>query len=112
MSSKVFRTASSSVVVLKDGRLLEVRRGADTGSKLTDRRTWENQSAWLSAIGEPLVPEKPVHEDYKFMISLKESYPKSYGQLFIDHTNKNRLVKYKMILENAQRILNFLQVLH
>jgi hypothetical protein len=109
MSSKVFRTASSSVVALKDGRLLEVRRGTDTGSKLTDRRTWENQNAWLGIIGEPLVPEKPVHEDYKFMISLvKDRFPKSYGQLFIKHTNKNRLVQYEKDIKKCQKNIAFL----
>jgi hypothetical protein len=53
--STILRTASSSVVPLKAGGFLEVRRGDLRGAKLAEKRTWASQEEWLAAIGEPLL---------------------------------------------------------
>jgi hypothetical protein len=52
MPSYILRTASSSVVPLKVGGFLEVRRGDLRGAKITDKRIWATQEEWLAEIGE------------------------------------------------------------
>jgi hypothetical protein len=50
-TGSLLRIPGSTVVVLKSGALLEVRRGDLKGSALKDKRTWETRDAWLSAVG-------------------------------------------------------------
>lgn len=55
MPSDIYRTASSSVVAMKDGRFLEIRRGDLRGAKINDKQSWATIDAWISAVGEPLL---------------------------------------------------------
>jgi hypothetical protein len=41
---------ASTVVPLKDGRLLEVRRGPLTGKAIPDRRTWASEEEWRATL--------------------------------------------------------------
>lgn len=74
MPSTIFRTASSSVVLLADNKCLEVRKGDLKGAAITDRRTWDSKDAWLSDLGEAEIPETPLSEDMKLMASLTRIY--------------------------------------
>jgi hypothetical protein len=56
MPATLFRTASSTVAQMRNGQLLEVRRGELRGAAIMDKRVWDTQEAWLDAIGEPLLP--------------------------------------------------------
>ncbi len=52
MPSHILRTTSSSIVPLKTGGFLEVRRGTLRGSQIPDKRWWATQKEWLTEIGE------------------------------------------------------------
>jgi hypothetical protein len=60
MSSKTYRTASSSVVPLKAGGFLEVRRGDLRGEKITDKHRWATMTDWLAEVGEPLITSSVI----------------------------------------------------
>jgi hypothetical protein len=60
MSSKIYRTASSSVVPLKAGGFLEVRRADLRGTKIADKKTWVTMTDWLAEVGEPLVSSSVI----------------------------------------------------
>lgn len=49
-----YKTAElqSTVVICKDGRALEVRRGPLTGAAIPDRCTWPSKEAWLAWLPE------------------------------------------------------------
>jgi hypothetical protein len=46
----------SSVIRLKDGRVMEVRRNQLTGSAIPDRQFWGNAEAWRASLPSPNAP--------------------------------------------------------
>jgi hypothetical protein len=48
----VLRVPGSTVVVIKSGELLELRRGDVSWASLTDRRVFSNTEEWLNAVGQ------------------------------------------------------------
>ena len=110
MPSSLFRTASSTVVLLNDDSVLEVRRGDLRGSAIPDRRTWTSKDAWLATVGEPLIEPAPVSEDLKLMASLARKY--GAGMIKTQPNNaKEELAKAHKNLEKAQAALAFLRSL-
>jgi hypothetical protein len=82
-ASTILRTATSSVVPLKSGGFLEVRRGNLRGSQLHDKRHWATQEEWLAAVGEPLrLQEGPV-------LTPDQEFVKSHGELTGSMTKYN-----------------------
>lgn len=110
MPSSLFRTASSTVVLLNDDSVLEVRRGDLRGSAIPDRRTWTSKDAWLVGIGEQVIEPAPVSEDLKLMASLARKYG---AGMIKTHPNdaKKELAKARQNLEKAQAALTFLSSL-
>ena len=80
MPSTLYRTASSTVVLLKDDTLLEVRRGDVRGPQISDPRTWESQEAWLTAVGEPLISAPPLSADSKLVEGFYRKYRNWAGE--------------------------------
>lgn len=70
----LLRTKSSSVVVLKDDSVMEIRRVDAAGAALAGHRTWKSQTLWLAEVGEPLLPDSDLSDDMKLMISLARRY--------------------------------------
>lgn len=110
MPSKVFRTVSSTVVQLKNGALLEVRRGDERGSKFPDPRTWESQEAWLTAVGEPLIPEAPLGADIELVAKLSRKYRHYKGESGLFMTDGNTPEQKKLVsdLRKVSHILTYL----
>ncbi len=107
MPSTLFRTASSTVVLLNNDSVLEVRRGDLRGSAIPDRRTWTSKDAWLAEIGEPVIEPAPVSEDLKLMASLARKYG---AGMIKTHPNdaKIALAKTRENLGKVQAALTFL----
>jgi hypothetical protein len=60
-------TTQSSVVRLKDGRVMEVRRGELTGSNIPNRRFWDSAEAWRDSLPDPnaVFDEDGVYESHE-----------------------------------------------
>jgi len=108
MPSKIFRTASSSAVPLKDGKLLEVRRGDLRGAQITDKRTWASEAEWLADIGESLYDEPELTDDQKLVNCLyySNTYYSPIGRLFRDGRAKRTLrrLKHNLQLKKTDKI--------
>lgn len=100
MPSTLFRTASSTVVLLTDDRLLEVRRGDLRGKDIPDKRTWDSQEEWLAAIGEPLIPDVPLSDDIKLVASLYRKY-QPHGSAGIRMTYKGQSSEHHKLTNEA-----------
>ena len=99
MPSTLFRTASSTVVLLKDDTLLEVRRDGIT--RFSDPRTWESQEAWLTAVGEPLIHDAPVSADMKLVEALYRKYRHWAGESGLRLTGDKSAEYEKLAYEKA-----------
>ena len=58
----IFRTTDSTVVVLRSGLLMELRR--DTATHLTNPRLWETRAEWCVDVGNPEVIEEYSRSEY------------------------------------------------
>jgi len=110
MPSKIFRTVSSTVVLLKDSRLLEVRRGDLHGEYLTDKRTWASEAEWLAMIGESLLDEPELTDDQNLVQQLynSEIYNPPIGRLFRDGKAKTELQRVKRRLKLKKEAQTYL----
>lgn len=102
MPSQLYRTASSTVVLLNDDSLLEVRRGSETGARIKDPRTWTSQEAWLTAVGEPLVPDEPLSADIKLVESLYRKYRHWAGESGLQMTGENQIEQKELASNVAE----------
>lgn len=108
---QILRTASSSVVILRDGRLLEVRRGDLRGSNIPDMRTWNTEAAWLAEIGEPLVVPT-IYPDIEFLKKIIEKnniYSYTYRMFIINNSKmqkvQRRINGYKKCIDLCNEFL-------
>ena len=66
---KIFRTSESTVVVLSNGHLKELRRGVQTeryrsDTPLVDPREWASREEWLAEIGNTETVKEYNREEY------------------------------------------------
>jgi hypothetical protein len=92
MSSSIFRTESSSVVPLKSGEFLEVRRGNLRGSSIPDPMRWESLEAWLSSVNETLVDEPKRSEDISFLLKISDG---RLGSMRVINNKKHEILEYR-----------------
>lgn len=88
---------ASSVVLLKDGSCLEVRRGALTGKAIPDRRTWASEAEWRATLPASAVDATSrLHQ-----LLLAHDFLTAYNVYGTDNTlpSLNELLDYVMTAE-------------
>jgi len=105
MSSSIFRTESSSVVPLKNGEFLEVRRGNLRGSSIPDPMRWESMEAWLSSVNETLIDEPKRSEDISFLLKISDG---RLGKMRVVQNKKHYILAYRQDLAILNKDMEYL----